>query len=33
MSDLLRELEEIHNLQVILRENALFHQEQFEILG
>jgi ribonuclease G len=29
--DLLRELEEIHELQIILRENPLFHQEQFEI--
>ncbi len=31
--DLLRELEEVHGLQVILRENPLFHQEQFEITG
>jgi len=29
--DLLRELEETHALQVILRENPTFHQEQFEI--
>ncbi|MCU0303158.1 MAG: Rne/Rng family ribonuclease [Thermoanaerobaculales bacterium] len=31
--DLLRELEEVHGLQVILRENPLLHQEQFEIIG
>jgi ribonuclease G len=31
--DLLRELEEIHGLQVILRESPLYHQEQFEIVG
>lgn len=29
--DILRELEEIHGLEIILRENPLFHQEQFEI--
>jgi len=29
--DLLRELEEIHRLAVIVRENPLFHQEQFEV--
>ncbi len=31
--ELLRELEEVHGLQIILRENPLFHQEQFEISG
>jgi ribonuclease G len=31
--EVLRELEEIHGLQTILRENPLFHQEQFEIEG
>jgi len=31
--DLLRELEEVHGLQVIMRENAQLHQEQFEIIG
>ena len=31
--DLLRELEELHGLQVILRENPLLHQEEFEIIG
>ena len=31
--ELLRELEEVHNVQVILRENPLQHQEQFEIIG
>jgi ribonuclease G len=31
--DLLRELEEVHGVQVILRENPLVHQEQFEIVG
>jgi len=31
--ELLRELEEIHGVQVILRENSLQHQEQFEIIG
>ena len=31
--DLLRELEEVHGVQVILRENPLIHQEQFEIIG
>lgn len=31
--DLIRELEEIHGLQVILRESPLHHQEQFEIIG
>lgn len=31
--DLLRELEEVHGLQVILRENPLIHQEQFELIG
>jgi len=29
--DILRELEEIHGLEIILRENPLFHQEQFEV--
>ncbi len=29
--DLLRELEEVHGLEVIVRENPGFHQEQFEI--
>lgn len=29
--ELVRELEEVHGLQVILRESPLFHQEQFEI--
>lgn len=29
--ELLRELEEVHGLEVILRENPTFHQEQFEI--
>jgi ribonuclease G len=29
--DLLRELEEIHGLHVILCENALFHEEQFQV--
>jgi ribonuclease G len=29
--ELLLELEEIHGLQIILRENPLFHQEQYEI--
>ncbi len=29
--DLLRELEEIHGLEIILRENPLFHQEQYEV--
>jgi ribonuclease G len=29
--ELLRELEEVHGLQVILRENPVFHQEQYEI--
>ena len=29
--DLMRELEETHGVQVILRENPLFHEEQFEI--
>ena len=29
--DLMRELEETHSLHVILRENPLFHEEQFEI--
>ena len=29
----LRELEEVHGAQVILRENPLQHQEQFEIIG
>ncbi len=29
--DLLRELEEVHGLEVILRENPLFHQEQYEV--
>jgi ribonuclease G len=31
--ELLRELEEIHGMQVILRENPLYHQEQYEISG
>jgi ribonuclease G len=31
--ELLRELEEVHRVQVILRENPLQHQEQFEIIG
>jgi ribonuclease G len=31
--ELLRELEELHGVQVILRENPLLHQEQFEIIG
>ena len=31
--DLMRELEEDHGVQVILRENPLLHQEQFEIIG
>jgi len=30
--ELLRELEEIHGIEVILRENPLFHQEQYEIV-
>jgi len=29
--DLLRELEDVYGLEVILRENPLFHQEQYEI--
>ncbi len=29
--ELLRELEETHGIEIILRENPLFHQEQFEI--
>ncbi len=29
--ELLRELEEIHDIEIILRENPLCHQEQFEI--
>jgi ribonuclease G len=29
--ELMRELEEHHGLQIILRENPLFHEEQFEI--
>jgi ribonuclease G len=29
--DLLRELEEVHGLEIILRENPLFHQEQYEM--
>jgi Ribonuclease G/E len=29
--ELLREVEEVHSLQIILRENPLFHQEQYEI--
>ncbi len=29
--ELLRELDELHGIQVILRENAAFHQEQYEI--
>jgi ribonuclease G len=31
--ELLRELDEVHGVQVILRENPLVHQEQFEIIG
>jgi ribonuclease G len=31
--ELLRELEEVQGVQVILRENPLLHQEQFEIIG
>jgi ribonuclease G len=31
--DVLRELEEEHGIQVVLKENPLFHQEQFEILA
>jgi len=31
--ELLRELEEVHGVQVILRENPVQHQEQFEIIG
>jgi len=31
--ELLRELDEVHGIEVILRENPLYHQEQFEILG
>ncbi len=31
--ELLHELEEVHGLEVILKENALFHQEQYEISG
>ena len=31
--ELLRELEEVHSMQIILRENPLIHQEQFEITG
>ena len=30
--ELLRELEEVHKVQVILRENPLQHQEQYEII-
>jgi len=33
LRELLRELEEVHHVQVILRENPLQHQEQFEIIG
>jgi ribonuclease G len=29
--ELMREIEETHGLQIILRENPLFHEEQFEI--
>ncbi len=29
--DLLRELEEVHNVEIILREQQIFHQEQYEI--
>ncbi len=29
--ELMRELEEVHSIQVILRESPLFHQEQYEI--
>ena len=29
--ELMRELEETHGLQIILRENPLFHEEQFEV--
>jgi len=31
--ELLRELEQDHGMQVILRENPLYHQEQYEISG
>ncbi len=31
--ELLRELEDIHGVQIILRESPLFHQEQYEISG
>jgi ribonuclease G len=31
--ELLRELEQVHGVEVILRENPLIHQEQFEIIG
>lgn len=31
--ELMREIEQVHNLQPILRENPLFHQEQYEITG
>ncbi len=31
--ELLRELEQDHGIQVILRENPLYHQEQYEITG
>jgi len=31
--ELLRELEVVHGLQFILRENPLFHQEQYEVSG
>jgi hypothetical protein len=27
----MRELDETHGVQIILRENPLFHEEQFEI--
>jgi ribonuclease G len=31
--DLMRELEDDHKIQIILQENPLYHQEQFEIKG
>jgi len=31
--DLLRELEEVHGIEIILQENPLIHQEQFEVKG
>ena len=29
--ELIRELEVVHAIQIILKENPLFHQEQYEI--